>query len=346
MRGRGTGHRSLYWAAIVSLWTETSLGQATPPASALQPTVYLEASPCLANEQPLPLYNALLIELAEAKLEPAWTKQDGSPGLELLDCDLEQGTLALRVSATDEPAPRATTLDLRDVPSVARPRTAAVALVEWLLTLRPRPRQDELRAPAAPAPTLPPAPPDTSPTNSSAPNEQISTTGPDFRRFHVQLGPSLTLINATPEVLRGAHLMFEYQWARHFHFVSGVSYARRRADVWLGTAHVDLFLIEAGVGLSPLREDYLRLSLLAQAGPAFAQAHSDFEVQEPLSTRPIVLVRFRLGLRVPLTPRWHLHPFADFGPILQGARFTEGGQPLFSLQAFAFESGLALGFSP
>jgi hypothetical protein len=327
----------------------SALGRA---AHAQTTELFLDQSACVlpsaSTAPPSPLSAAIAIELLDADLHPAAEFAVGRVGLTLNDCDLSDGRISLELVRAPLAEPASTELVLSDVPEPARPRTAAVAVVEWLRALHhaaPDNRPAPTPPPAPPSPVIPQreAPPARAPTLQQSP---ITSASQRKASVLVQLGGGVTFLGKEPIILPGGRLTLREEFLPRWWLIGGVSYFATSKDTILGRAQLHVLLYEAALGFNVLPTPWLTLSCVAQWGPSWALGKSELGIDERSRSRSLIILRGRVELKVPLAQRWALTALADFGPILRGVDYTAAGQPAFSLRAHAGEGSLHLEFAP
>lgn len=335
---------------IQSSWANLAHSQNQQNFSKAEPDVYIDLRVCQSLSQTPALYAAVLVELADQDLPVAAQASHELPGIELLDCELDDGVLSLQIQRASGDESESNQINLSDVPTIARARTAAVALVEWLISLRNEQRNVEA---AASSTTESPA------HLSSGVQESFSSTsepGPAARQAMdhsshshsfptLETGAALTMISPTLLLLPGAYFRTDFPILASTHLEVGAIYGHRASNARLGRSTLDLLLLEGSVVYRPVTGDLLRLAVVAQWGHAWAHGTSTLDIAEKTQTALLAILRFRLNLRVPVSKRWSVHGLADFGPVLHGTVFKAGGEPVFRLQTFAAETSFGVGFS-
>jgi len=334
------------------------LGTPLSNAQAQDFELFLDQTACTGSSSPAgatpsALSAALAIEVLDADLHPAQEFAEGRVGLTLRDCDLSDGNLSLLLVRTPLAEPEATELVLGDVPERARPRTAAVAVVEWLRALHHPSPETQPSPKAAPAPAQPSTsepkastPPPLKPEPPEPEPPKPKTKAKRKSSVLVQLGGGVTLLGKEPVVLPGGRLTLRDQLLPRLWLIGGASYFATSKDTVLGRAQLHVLLFEAALGVGVLPAEWLTLSLVTQWGPSSAQGKSELGVSERPRSRALVILRGRVELKVPLAERFALSALADFGPILRGVDYTAAGQPTFSLHSYAGEGSLNLEFAP
>lgn len=333
---------------IQGSWANLAHSQNQLDSSKAEPDVYIDLRVCQSTDQTPALYAAVLVELADQDMHVAAQASHELPGIELLDCELDDGVLSLQIQRAQGHETESNQINLSDVPTVARARTAAVALVEWLISLKNEQRTAEAATPTESSAHLSTDVQDSFSSASEprpAAHQAIDPSSQARSFLTLETGAALTMVSPTLLLLPGAYFRADLPILASTHLELGAIYGHRASNSRLGRSTLDLLLVEGSVVYRPVPGDLLRLAVVAQWGHAWAHGTSTLDIAERTQTALLAILRFRLNLRVPVSQSWSVHGLADFGPVLHGAVFKAGGEPVFRLQTFAAETSFGVGFS-
>ena len=306
----------LVWSHPVAAQTDA------PDASEAEPALPVNTQACAPGALTDTFLEALAVELAA-------DGADASLPATLQRCDIAAGLVDV---ARDG---KTAHIDVSDVPELARPRTAAVAVAETLRWWTDQPANEppeprtEVAAALGSSPAAPPVPAPSAP-------EQPARFGMDLGLRGMALGPRRSLF-------WGISVDGAYRPLGWLRASVGVSYLTTAADPALGAIRVHalggsgaLDLIAGRARPQPAVE--ARLGIGAEWLGAMVVAKSAFGYDEPPTRAWALLADAHAALATPIHRAWSLSFAVAAVKDLRGVAFQAGGEESISLYGWGVAS--------
>jgi len=284
----------------------------------------LDTRSCVPGPLSDAFLEALRVELAADELAT-------SPPARLTLCDIAAGHVQVVRSG------KTTHIDVSDVPELARPRTAAVAVAETLRWWTDQP-QGEADAPGEQLPRSPSGEPNASRAPAVAP-EELGPFGVDLGLRAMALGPERTLF-------WGAAVHGFFRPHRWFRATLGAGYLTSSADSELGSLRVHVLDASGALDVTLARthpEPFpveARLGIGAEWLDVTAVAKSDYGFDEPHSHAWALLADGHVAVAMPLQRVWFLSFNLAAVKDLRGVVLQAGGEDVVSLYGWGVSSEL------
>jgi hypothetical protein len=252
-----------------------------------------------------------------------------SPPAALTLCDITAGHVEVVRNG------KTTHIDVSDVPELARPRTAAVAVAETLRWWTDQP-EGEARTAGTRVSSPPSAEPDASTAPAPTP-EKLAPFGADLGLRAMALGPQRSLFWGV-----SAHGFYRPQ--RWFRASVGASYLTSSADSTLGSLRVHVLGASAALDATFARTHpqpfpvEARLGIGAEWLDVTAVARSDYGYDEPHSHAWALLADGHVAVATPLQRVWFLSFTLAAVRDLRGLVLQAGGEDIISLYGWGVNS--------
>ncbi len=330
---------------IALLWV-AALVSVTQPGLAAEPEAqvrYIDLTACSTSAAGRSLIHATEVETSAAAHEVGITDSNRTAELVITTCDIASGSLGVKLllsngEQTDH------SLTLRDVPLVARPRMAAVALVEWARAYRQTPdesgleRTVERNAPSEQSREEA----ELSPPDATPPQNTVDSPG-NFANY-AELGFGFQVLGwpalAAPRLDLGLETSI-YKRLRGSIAARGAGSSQQSR---LGNVAFYWWGGEVAVGAAI--DTFARLSVWGVLALDQVRARGDniYGIEGTTVTGALITSSLRLKARLPISRQWFLGLALDGGVILSGVEFTAGGENFSSLTGLSAASRLSAGY--
>lgn len=347
---------TLSLVGLTSAWPNPTWAQDPPPRLAR-----LDARACTrAGDGGRALIQALQLETtsvpevrvtsdegAPTESEPqTYSAERTEPSLEITACDLRSGSLKVHVakSPTSHQTQR---LDLRQVPVIARPRTAAVVLLEWARSLLndggSLPAAHE-SPPAEAAPTAFDAPIDSDSPEPIKP--EVPTAGVPARppRWVIETGLGFQMTHAPTPVAPRLDALLDILLVSGLRGSVGLHGSYLEPDERYSDVSAWWWGAELGLGYAWGPRAEISLWSVTSFDAISMGGTNDFDEEGARKVRPVVSVSGRFKARTMFDSGLVLGVAVDAGWFIQGARFTTLGEPSIDLSGFRGASRVFIGY--
>jgi hypothetical protein len=282
-----------------------------------------------------------------------------APAVVLLSCDLSSGWLQVQVSPQPGHPGSIHRLELHDVPPIARPRTAAVALLEWARSLLKDPTQPDpgSSTPAASSfeiaasTYLQPNPGSSSETDSPANIEVLrpETSTPLSRMrppsWVIQAGVGFQMTHApTPFGVR-VDTLLDAQVFGGLRGSAGVHASHLNADERFSQISAWWWGGELALGYAWGPRAEISLWTVSSVDAIAVSGTNAFHDETARKTRAVASASGRFKAQTVLGSGLVLGVALDAGGFIQGARFTSLGEPTIELTGFRGASRVLVGYA-